>query len=261
MGGGSMKVVILAGGLGTRLAEETTIKPKPMVEIGGRPMLWHIMKIYDHFGYTDFGIAMGYKSEIIKDYFLNYYYQQRNLTINLNNGRIEAHEKIHENWKVFLADTGINTQTGGRLKHLKEWIGNEPFLMTYGDGVANVDINKLVKFHKETGKLVTLTAVRPPSRFGGLKLENNLVMDFEEKPIIGDNWINGGFFMIEPKALDYIENDSTPWERSPLEMLSKEGQLAAYKHEGYWQCMDNIREVQALENLWQKGIAPWKLWE
>jgi len=256
-----MKVVILAGGLGTRLAEETAIKPKPMVEIGGRPILWHIMKIYDHFGHDDFGIAMGYKSEVIKNYFLNYYHQQCNLTINLNNGRVEAHEKIHENWKVFLADTGINTQTGGRLKCLKDWIGNETFLMTYGDGVANVDINELVKFHKSKGKLVTLTAVRPPSRFGGLKLENNLVMNFEEKPQIGEGWINGGFFVIEPKALDYIENDVTPWERSPLETLSKEGQLAAFEHDGYWQCMDTIREVQSLENLWRTGTAPWKLWK
>ena len=219
------------------------------------------MKIYDHFGINQFGIAMGYKSEIIKDYFLNYYHQQCNLTINLNNGNVEVHEKIHENWTVFLADTGIKTQTGGRLKLMKEWIGNETFLMTYGDGVANVDITKLIKFHKSTGKLVTLTAVRPPSRFGGLKLKNDLVMDFEEKPQIGEGWINGGFFVIEPKALDYIDNDLTIWERVPLETLSKEGQLAAYEHEGYWQCMDTIREVNALENLWQTGTAPWKLWE
>ena len=256
-----MKVIILAGGLGTRLQEETIVKPKPMVEIGGKPILWHIMKIYDHFNHKDFGIAMGYKSDIIKDYFLNYYYQQSNLTIDLKNGNVVVHEKMHENWKVHLLDTGIKTQTGGRLKLFKDWIGKEPFLMTYGDGVSNVDINKLIQFHKSTGKLVTLTAVRPPSRFGGLVLEDDLVVRFDEKSQIGEGWINGGFFVIEPEALEYIEDDSTPWERAPLETLCAEGKLAAYKHEGYWQCMDTIREVQALENLWQTGNAPWKLWD
>jgi glucose-1-phosphate cytidylyltransferase len=256
-----LKTIILAGGLGTRLSEETTVRPKPMVEIGGRPILWHIMKIYDHFGYNDFGIAMGYKSEVIKNYFLNYYNLQGNLTINLKNGYVEAHECAHENWKVYLADTGISTQTGGRIKRLADWVGGETFMMTYGDGVANIDIDALLQFHKSQGKLVTLTAVRPPSRFGGLSISNNLVLNFMEKPQIGEGWINGGFFVIEPQTFEYIEGDGTLWEHEPLERLSKAGQLAAYQHSGFWQCMDTIREVQALENLWQTGTAPWKLWK
>lgn len=256
-----MKIVLLAGGLGTRLSEETTLRPKPMVEIGGRPILWHIMKIYDHFGFNTFGIAMGYKSEIIKNYFLNYYYQQSDLTINLKSGEVEVHENIIENWKVHLADTGATTQTGGRIKRLKDWIGNETFMLTYGDGVADIDINELLEFHKKQGKLVTLTAVRPPSRFGGLAFSDNLVADFIEKPQIGEGWINGGFFVVEPEALEFIEGDSTLWEHEPLETFSRTGQLAAYKHEGFWQCMDTIRDVQALENLWQNGKAPWKTWK
>lgn len=256
-----MKVVVLAGGLGTRLAEETIIKPKPMVEIGGRPILWHILKIYDHYGYKNFGIAMGYKSEIIKDYFLNYYYQQCNLTINLNDGSVTTHESEHENWEVYLADTGSSTQTGGRIKRLTDWVGKETFMLTYGDGVANIDINALLKFHKAQGKLVTLTAVRPPSRFGGLTISDDLVSNFLEKPQIGEGWINGGFFVIEPQALEFIDGDGTLWEHEPLELLSKAGQLAAYQHAGFWQCMDTIRDVQHLENLWQTGTAPWKLWK
>jgi len=238
-----MKIVILAGGLGTRLAEETGRKPKPMVEIGGQPILWHIMKIYGYFGHDDFCIAMGYKSEVIKDYFLNFYYQQCNLTINLKNGNVEAHDSTHENWKVYLADTGASTQTGGRIKRLADWVGGETFMMTYGDGVANIDINALLQFHKTQGKLVTLTAVRPPSRFGGLMLSDNLVSNFQEKPQIGEGWINGGFFVIDPQALEYIDGDGTLWEYEPLERLSQAGQLAAYQHEGYWQCMDTIRDV------------------
>lgn len=256
-----MKVGILAGGLGTRLTEETVIKPKPMVEIGGRPILWHIMKIYDHFGHTDFGIAMGYKSEVIKNYFLNYFYQQRNLTINLMNGSVEVHEGERENWKVFLADTGASTLTGGRIKRLKDWVDGETFMLTYGDGVANIDINALLDFHKKQRKLVTLTAVRPPSRFGGLTITDNLVSNFKEKPQIGEGWINGGFFVIEPKALDYIEGDETLWEHEPLEHLSSAGQLAAYQHEGFWHGMDTIRDVHALEEHWKTGTAPWKVWE
>ena len=261
MDGGAMKVVILAGGLGTRLTEETTLKPKPMVEIGGRPILWHIMKIYGHYGFRDFGVAMGYKSEIIKDFFLNYYYQQSDLTIDLKTGSITAHEAQREDWRVFLSDTGAATQTGGRIKRLKEWIGDSTFMLTYGDGVSNVNINTLLDFHKQQGKLVTLTAVRPPARFGGLTFSNNLVDNFKEKPQIGEGWINGGFFVIEPKALDYIEGDSILWEREPLENLSRDGQLAAYQHEGFWQCMDTIRDVNTLETLWQSGNAPWKLWK
>jgi glucose-1-phosphate cytidylyltransferase len=255
-----MKVIILAGGLGTRLTEETTIKPKPMVEIGGRPILWHIMKIYAHYGHDQFGIAMGYKAESIKNYFLNYYYQQCNVTIQLKNGQVEVHDSVREDWTVYLADTGASTQTGGRLRRLVDWIGGETFMMTYGDGVANIDVDRLLRFHREKGKLVTVTAVRPPSRFGGLALADNLVIDFEEKSQIGEGWINGGFFVIEPQALDYIEGDETIWERKPLERLAQEGQLAAYQHDGFWQCMDNIRDVHGLENLWQSGAAPWKLW-
>jgi glucose-1-phosphate cytidylyltransferase len=255
-----MKTVILAGGLGTRLSEETIIKPKPMVEIGRRPILWHIMKIYDHFGHNDFGIAMGYKSEVIKNFFLSYYYQQCDLTIHLNNGNVEVHDGTRENWKVFLSDTGASTQTGGRIRRMANWVGNETFMLTYGDGVADINIDHLLKFHRKQGKLVTITAVRPPSRFGGLSIKDNLVTDFEEKPQIGEGWINGGFFVIEPKTFEYISGDDTLWERGPLEQLSKDGQLAAYKHDGFWQCMDTIRDVQTLETLWKTRTAPWKLW-
>lgn len=255
-----MKVVILAGGLGTRLTEETAIKPKPMVEIGGRPILWHILKIYAHYGINDFGVAMGYKSDVIKDYFLNYYYQQSDLTIELQTGKVTTHEAKREDWHIFLSDTGTLTQTGGRIKRMKDWLGNSTFMMTYGDGVTNVDIDALLKFHKSQGKLVTLTAVRPPSRFGGLSISDGLVQNFQEKPQIGEGWINGGFFVIEPEALNYIDDDSTLWEREPLENLSRDGQLAAYQHQGFWQCMDTIRDVQALENLWKTGSAPWKQW-
>jgi glucose-1-phosphate cytidylyltransferase len=256
-----MKTVILAGGFGSRLSEETTIRPKPMVEIGGRPILWHIMKIYNYYGHSEFGIAMGYKAEIIKDYFLNYYYQQFNLAIDLHNGKIEPEIESRENWKVFLADTGNDSMTGGRIKKMKQWIGNETFLMSYGDGVSNVNINEVIKFHKSHGKLVTLTAVRPPSRFGSLNLNNDLVIDFVEKPHLGEGWINGGFFVVEPEALDYIEGDQTIWEREPLETISREGQLTAYQHNGYWQCMDTLRDQQNLDNLWQTGKAPWKIWD
>jgi glucose-1-phosphate cytidylyltransferase len=256
-----MKTIILAGGLGTRLSEETIIKPKPMVEIGGRPILWHIMKLYHHFGYNSFGVAMGYKSEVIVNYFLNYYYHQSNLTINLGNGNIEVQDGIRENWQVHLANTGPSTQTGGRIKRMAGWIGSETFMCTYGDGVADINIDELLKFHKSQGKLVTLTAVRPPARFGGLMIEDNLVKHFEEKPQIGEGWINGGFMVIEPEVFNYLSGDDAVWERSPLEQLSNEGQLAAYKHNGFWQCMDTIRDVQTLENFWQTGKAPWKLWE
>lgn len=256
-----MKTIILAGGLGTRLSEKTTIRPKPMVEIGGYPILWHIMKIYSHFGYRDFGIAMGYKSNVIMDYFINFHYQQSNITIDLSTGSVEVYDKSLENWRVYLAHTGMRTQTGGRLKRMKDWVCDDTFMMTYGDGVADLDINELVRFHKSHGKLVTLTAVRPPSRFGGVKInDDSLVMDFKEKPQIGEGWINGGFFVIEPEALEFVKGDETPWEHSPLERLSDDGQLAAYGHDGYWQCMDTIREVDALEKLWQTGSAPWKIW-
>lgn len=255
-----MKAIILAGGLGTRLQEETGVKPKPMVEIGGQPMLWHIMKIYSHFGVNDFAIAMGYKADVIRSYFLNYYYHHCNLSINLKSGNINPVDGAAEDWNVFLADTGSTTQTGGRLKRLANWIGRETFLFTYGDGVADINIHQLLDFHRKHGKLATVTAVRPPSRFGGIVLEGSNVKDFIEKPQIGEGWINGGFFVLEPDVLEYIADDEMPFEKYPMEKLAADGQLMAYQHEGYWQCMDTIRDMQHLENLWLSGSAPWKVW-
>jgi glucose-1-phosphate cytidylyltransferase len=256
-----MKVAILAGGQGSRLQEETTVKPKPMVEIGGQPILWHIMKIYAKYGHNDFGLALGFRAEVIRTYFLNYYFQHTDLTITLKNGEIDPTGGEPEDWKVYLADTGENTQTGGRLKRMKNWLGNQTFMFTYGDGVANIDINKLLDFHKRHGKMATITAVRPPSRFGGLSFKGDQVVQFIEKPQIGEGWINGGFFVLEPQVLDYIEGDEMPWEKTPLERLASEGQLMAYRHESFWQCMDTIRDVQLLERLWSSGSAPWKVWE
>ncbi len=255
-----MKVIILAGGLGTRLQEETTVKPKPMVEIGGHPILWHIMKIYSTYGHNEFGIAMGYKSEVIQSYFLNYYYHQHDLTIHLKNGQIDVHEREHEPWTVHLAQTGDHTMTGGRVKRLRDWVGDETFMMTYGDGVANVNIDQLLAFHRSHGKLATITAVRPPSRFGGITFNGDQVMRFEEKPQIGEGWINGGFFVLEPEVMDYIEGDDTIFEKKPLEALSDDGQLMAYRHGDFWQCMDTIRELSFLEQLWSTGKAPWRMW-
>ena len=255
-----MKAIILAGGLGTRLQEETTIKPKPMIEIGGQPMLWHIMKIYSQYGIQDFAIAMGYKAESIRSYFLNYYYHHSDLSINLKSGKIIPIDGAAEDWNVFLADTGAATQTGGRLKRLSPWIGNETFLFTYGDGVADINIAQLIDFHRKHGKLATVTAVRPPSRFGGIILEGSKVKDFIEKPQIGEGWINGGFFVLEPKVLDYISGDDIPFEKSPMEQLAADGQLMGYQHYGFWQGMDTIRDMQYLENLWSSDIAPWKVW-
>jgi glucose-1-phosphate cytidylyltransferase len=255
-----MKVIILAGGLGTRLQEETNVKPKPMVEIGSKPILWHIMKIYSTYGHEDFAIAMGYKAEVIQSYFLNYYYRQCDLTVHLKNGKVDISEKEHENWNVFLAQTGESTMTGGRVKRLKEWIGSDPFMLTYGDGVANVDLNRLLEFHKSHKKLATITAVRPPARFGGLSFNGDQVVHFDEKPQIGEGWINGGFFILEPQVLDYIEGDDTVFEKAPLANLSRDGQLMAYRHDGFWQCMDTKRELQLLEDLWSTGKAPWKIW-
>jgi glucose-1-phosphate cytidylyltransferase len=256
-----MKVVILAGGLGTRLQEETSVKPKPMVEIGGQPILWHIMNVYAAQGFNEFIVALGYKSEVIKNYFLNFHDFRKDLTIDLRNGQVNAHDGESEDWIVHLVDTGANTQTGGRVKRLAKWIGGETFMMTYGDGVGNVDITKLLALHRKSGKLATVTAVHPPSRFGEVGIDNDLVSRFEEKPQTGDGWINGGFFVLEPKVLDYIEDDSMPWERDPLQRLAEEGQLAAYKHDGFWQCMDTLRDVQLVEKLWNEGKAPWKIWE
>jgi glucose-1-phosphate cytidylyltransferase len=255
-----MKVAILAGGLGTRLSEETVVKPKPMVELGGRPILWHIMKIYASYGFKEFVVALGYKGEIIKDYFLNYHLRSRSLTVQLRTGGATTHSMDGEDWTVHLLDTGAETNTGGRVKRLSEFIGNETFMMTYGDGVSNVNIPALLEFHKKQAKLVTMTSVRPPARFGQMVIEDNLVTQFKEKPQLGEGWINGGFFVIEPEACKYIPSDHTAWEFESLEHIAADRQLAAYQHEDFWQCMDTLRDVHNLEKLWQEGNAPWKLW-
>lgn len=255
-----MKVVILAGGLGTRLSEETSVKPKPMVEIGGKPLLWHIMNIYASFAHKEFFVALGYKGEIIKNYFLNYYYLRNNFSINLAKGSIEVYDESPEDWIINLIDTGANTETGGRLKRLTSWIGKETFMMTYGDGVANINIPQLIEFHRQHGKLATVTAVRPPARFGGIIFDGDKVIRFLEKPQIGEGWINGGFFVLEPEVLDYIAGDETFFEREPLEKLAEDGQLVAYRHNDFWQCMDTLRDVKLLESLWQTKNAPWKVW-
>jgi glucose-1-phosphate cytidylyltransferase len=255
-----MKVAILAGGLGTRLSEETTVKPKPMVEIGGRPILWHIMNIYAAYGFKEFVIALGYRGDLIKDYFINYHYRSHNLTVQLRNGDISVHEGDGEDWIVHLLDTGADTNTGGRVKRIAEFIGNEPFMLTYGDGVSNINIPKLIEFHQTQKKLATLTAVRPPARFGQMILDDGKVTEFKEKPQIGEGWINGGFFVLQPEVVNYIEGDQTAWEFESLEKIAADGQLAAYQHEGFWQSMDTLRDVNVLEKFWREGNAPWKLW-
>ena len=255
-----MKVIILAGGLGTRLREETVVKPKPMVEVGGHPIIWHIMNIYASQGFNEFIIALGYRAEMIKDYFINYRYHRQSLTVELGKGNVIVYDGACEDWTVHLVDTGDTTQTGGRIKRLSDRIGNERFMLTYGDGVSNIDLKKLLDFHKKQGKLATLTAVRPPARFGGLKFNGDLVDEFAEKSQTGAGWINGGFFVLEPQVLDYIEGDDSVWERGPLENLTKDEQLVAYRHEEFWQCMDTMRDVQLLDNLWSQGEAPWKVW-
>lgn len=255
-----MKVVILAGGHGTRLAEQTDVKPKPMVEIGGWPIIWHIMNNYAAQGHKEFLLALGYKGEVIKHFFYNYYYLHHDFSLSLKNGKVKAHKGVRQDWKIHLVDTGLNTGTGGRVKRLKSWIGRQPFLMTYGDGVANVDIRKLIQFHRRHGKLATVTAVRPPARFGGMQFKGNMVTQFLEKPQAGEGWINGGFFVLEPEVLDYIKNDEMMFEREPLERLARSGELAAYKHADFWQCMDTLRDLRLLESLWQNNKAPWKVW-
>ncbi len=255
-----MKAVILCGGLGTRLSEETVLKPKPMVEIGGMPVLWHIMKIYAAHGVREFVLALGYKGELIKDFFINYRNRSHSLTVELCKGHVEVHQGESEDWTVHLLDTGLNTQTGGRLKQAARFIGNEPFLATYGDGVARLDIRKVIETHKSNGRLATMTAVRPPARFGTMAFDGALVTKFEEKSQAGEGWINGGFFVLQPEIVDYIDGDSTLWEREPMENLAAKGQLAAYRHDGFWQCMDTLRDVRLLDSLWQEGKAPWKVW-
>lgn len=254
-----MKVIILAGGFGTRLQEVTTVTPKPMVQIGGRPILWHIMKIYAAHDFNEFIVALGYKGEVIKNYFLNYYYLRNDISIHLNDGQAQVHGGTREDWLVHLVDTGLHTETGGRIKRLASWVGDETFMMTYGDGVADIDIGALVAFHRQHGKLATVTAVRPPSRFGGLSFQGDTVVRFVEKPQAGGGWINGGFFVLEPGVLDYIAGDSTIFERDPLETLAADEQLMAYRHEGFWHCMDTLRDVRLLERLWQSKQTPWRI--
>lgn len=253
-----MKVVLLAGGFGTRMSEYTESIPKPMVTIGGRPILWHIMKTYAHFGHTDFYVALGYKSEVIKDYFLNYKLLNSSFTMDLATGKATPHVEQDVDWKINLIDTGLNSMTGGRVKRMQPWIGNETFMLTYGDGVANVNIDKLIKFHRSHGKMVTMTAVHPVPRFGELKIEDDQIIDFREKPNMGQGWINGGYFIIEPDFFDLIEGDETILEKNPLETVAELGQLMAYKHEDFWQCMDSKRDRDLLEELWQLDQAPWK---
>jgi len=255
-----VKVVILAGGQGTRLAEETDLKPKPMVEVGGWPILWHIMKHYACYGHREFFIALGYRGDVIKRFFVDYSVLNGDMTIDLASGEIGRASKDQEKWLIHMVDTGGATMTGGRIKRLEPWIGHETFLATYGDGVSDVDLEALVRFHKVHGKLATVTAVRPPARFGGLVLEGDLVVEFTEKPQIGEGWINGGFMVFEQGIYEYLSGDETVLESQALERLASQGQLAAYRHEGFWQCMDTLRDKRLLEGLWQQGKAPWRLW-
>ncbi|MGC9450675.1 MAG: glucose-1-phosphate cytidylyltransferase [Oceanipulchritudo sp.] len=254
-----MKVVILAGGLGSRLAEETQVRPKPMVEIGGIPILIHIMRYYAHFGHEDFYIALGYKGEMIKKYFCDYNDFGSDMTVDLKNNEISKKYESGLDWLVSLVDTGMMTMTGGRLLRLKPYLKDGPFMLSYGDGVSNVPLDQLLEFHRSHGKLATITAVRPPARYGLLHLEEDRVKEFSEKPQTESGWINGGYFILEPEIFDYIENDDTQWEQQPLERLAAEGQLMAYRHYGYWQCMDTLREKFILERLWNSGEAPWKV--
>ena len=258
-----MKAVILAGGLGTRLSEETEMRPKPMVEIGGKPILWHIMKIYSSYGFNEFIICLGYKGNMIREYFANYFLYQSDVTINLSDNSIDVLNCKAEPWKITLVDTGLNTQTGGRIKRIKNYIDRKPFFLTYGDGVSDVNIEKLLKFHKKNKKLLTMTAVQPEGRFGSLDIDQNTdaIIKFLEKPK-GDNaWINGGFFIAQPEIIDYIKNDMTVFEREPLEKLAKEGNLLAYKHKGMWKCMDTQRDKSQLNQLWENDNAAWKVWD
>ena len=255
-----MKVVILAGGFGTRISEETHLKPKPMIEIGGMPLLWHIMKLYSSFDINEFIICCGYKGYMIKEYFSNYSLHMSDITIDLQKNNVEVHQKFTEPWKITLVDTGLNTQTGGRLKRVKNYLDDEPFCFTYGDGLCNVDIKKSIEFHKNNGGIGTVTAVQPPGRFGALELDDTNVLKFQEKPKGDSGWINGGFFVFEPKIFDYIENDSTILERAPLEGLANAGKLGAYRHTGFWQGLDTLRDRNQLDSLWNDGKAPWKIW-
>ncbi len=256
-----MKAVILAGGLGTRLSEETQLKPKPMVEIGSKPILWHILKIYSHYGINDFIICCGYKGYVIKEYFANYFLHTSDVTFNMLNNQMEVHTKKTEPWKITLVDTGEKTMTGGRLARVREYLNNETFCFTYGDGLADINITKLIEYHQENSRKATLTAVQPPGRFGTLEFERGRVLSFEEKPKGDGNWINGGFFILDSSVIDLITDDSCVWEQYPLKNLADSGELSAYHHQGFWQPMDTLRDQNFLEELWQSGQAPWKVWE
>lgn len=255
-----MKAVILAGGLGTRISEETTVRPKPMVEIGGMPILWHILKIYSQHGVNDFIICLGYKGYMIKEYFANYFLHMSDVTFDMTTNTLQVHQKHAEPWRVTLVDTGDQTQTGGRLQRVREYLDDETFFFTYGDGVADIDIGAELTFHREQGMLATMCAAQPPGRFGAINISDHRITRFEEKPAGDGTWINGGFFVLEPGVLDYIKDDSTIWERAPLEQLARDKQLAAYTHRGFWQPMDTLRDKIKLEELWQSGQAPWKTW-
>jgi glucose-1-phosphate cytidylyltransferase len=256
-----MKAVILAGGMGTRISEETQVRPKPMVEIGGRPILWHIMKLYAHHGVREFIVCLGYKGYVIKEYFANYFIHNSDVTFHLADNRVDVHQRNAEPWHVTLVDTGEKTQTGGRLKRVKSYIGNETFCLTYGDGLSNVDIAASIKFHESQGRLATVTAITPPGRWGMLTMEDRRITGFSEKPPGDGARVNGGFFVLSPKVLDYISGDETVWEREPIERLAAAGELGAFVHEGFWQPMDHLRDKLLLEELWNKGSAPWKVWE
>jgi glucose-1-phosphate cytidylyltransferase len=255
-----MIAVILAGGMGTRISEETHLRPKPMIEIGGKPILWHIMKIYTAYGINDFIICLGYKGYIIKEFFSNYFLHMSDVTFDLEKNRLEIHTHKTEPWKVTLIDTGEGSMTGGRLKRIKKYLNNEDFCFTYGDGLSNIDLGRLIKFHRKQKTLATVTATQPPGRFGVLNVKNNKVISFKEKPHRDSRWINGGFFVLSPKVIDYIQGDETVWENEPMEKLAREGQLSSYMHKGFWKPMDTLRDKNQLEKLWNSGKAPWKVW-
>jgi glucose-1-phosphate cytidylyltransferase len=256
-----MKAVLLAGGLGTRISEETSLRPKPMIEIGGKPILWHIMKTYSAHGINEFIVCCGYKGYVIKEYFANYFLHMSDVTFDMQHNKMEVHQNSAEPWKVTLVDTGENTMTGGRLKRVRDYLGDEDFCFTYGDGVSNVNITASIAFHRQQKTLATLTGAQPPGRFGALNLDVDRVTSFEEKPHGDGAWINGGYFVLSPKVIDLIEDDSTIWERGPMEKLARDGQLSAYLHSGFWQPMDTLRDKNHLEELWQSGKAPWKVWK
>jgi glucose-1-phosphate cytidylyltransferase len=255
-----MKAVILAGGLGSRISEESHLRPKPMIEIGGRPILWHIMKIYSHYGIDDFVICLGYRGYVIKEYFANYFLHMSDVSFDMTENRMEVHQRHAEPWRVTLVDTGQETLTGGRLKRVQQYVGSESFCFTYGDGVADLDVGKLISFHRAEGKLATLTAIQPPGRYGAVSIDRTRVTSFAEKPAGDGSWVNGGFFVLEPKVLDYIDSDETSWEGEPLLRLCRDNELRGFQHSGFWQAMDTLRDKNHLEELWQSGKAPWKVW-